>query len=37
MGFSGHSPLNRGTRRSKLLDALPLLVHAKIFRKRRRR
>jgi hypothetical protein len=36
-GFSGHSSLSRGTQRSKLLDALPLLVHAKIFRKRRRR
>jgi hypothetical protein len=36
-GFPDHSFMNGGTRRSKLFNALPLLVSAKIFRKSRRR
>jgi hypothetical protein len=36
-GFPGHSSMSGGTRGSKLFDTLPLLVNAKIFRKRRRR
>jgi hypothetical protein len=36
-GLPGHSFVSRGTQRSELLDAFPLLVNAKIFRKCRRR
>jgi hypothetical protein len=35
--FPGHSFMSVGTRGSELFDTLPLLVTAKIFRKRRRR
>jgi hypothetical protein len=34
---SGHGLRGRGTGGSKFFDAFPLLVHDKIFRKRRRR
>jgi hypothetical protein len=36
-GFVNRSSLCRGTRRSKLIDALPLLVYTSVFGKRRRR
>jgi hypothetical protein len=37
MGFISRCSLQRGTRRSKLVDMLPLLVCTSVFRKRRRR
>jgi hypothetical protein len=36
-GFVSRSSLCRGTQRSKLIDALPLLVYTSVFGKRRRR
>jgi hypothetical protein len=36
-GFVSRSSLCRGTRRSKLVDTLPLLVYTSVFGKRRRR
>jgi hypothetical protein len=36
-GFVSRSSLCRGTRRSKLVDVLPLLVYTSVFGKRRRR
>jgi hypothetical protein len=36
-GFPGHSLRGRGTGRSKFFNTFPLLVHDKVFRKRRRR